>query len=79
MQAIKIKYLPATNTKSSRLKAICEGGSLMESIDFSINIDEQEKKLAYKLANEKLNWNVKTLVGGSFNNETYFVITKLNK
>lgn len=74
MQAIQVKYLSATNTKGARLKAQCEGGSLTQSRDYSIDFSQQAKKLAYELANKKLNWNVKKLVGGSFNNVDYFVI-----
>lgn len=36
MQAIQIKYLPATNIKGARLKATCEGGSIIEAKDYSI-------------------------------------------
>ena len=40
MQAIVSKYLPATNTKCSRIKASCERGSVIISYD-STNSDEQ--------------------------------------
>lgn len=76
MQAIQVKYLGATNTKGARIKATCEGGSLTESRDYSLDSTEQAERLAYELANEKLNWNVKKLVGGTFNNVDYFVIVK---
>lgn len=35
MQAITTKYLPATNTKCSRIKAICERGSVTIPFDYS--------------------------------------------
>lgn len=76
MQAIQVRYLGATNTKGARIKATCEGGSLTESRDYSLDSTEQAERLAYELANEKLNWNVKKLVGGTFNNVDYFVIVK---
>lgn len=76
MQAIQVKYISTTNTKGARLKASCEGGSLTESRDYSNNIEKQAEALAYKLANEKLNWNVKKLIRGSFKNADYFVIAE---
>lgn len=39
MQAIKTKYLPATNTKPSRIKAECEAGSITISYDYRLNSD----------------------------------------
>lgn len=71
MQAIQIKFLPATNTIGARLKATCEGGSIVEPINYSIDIKEQALELAYKLANQKLDWKVKQFSIGSFKNCYY--------
>lgn len=43
MQAIITKYIPATNTKPSRIKASCERGSLIQSIDHSLNDGENHR------------------------------------
>lgn len=40
MQAIKTKYLPATNTKPSRIKATCERGSIIISYPHELSGDE---------------------------------------
>lgn len=71
MKAIEVKYLPATNTRGSRLKAstLTQGQSMTESIDSSINSDKQALQLAYKLCN-RMEWNV-LLNGGQFPDGTY--------
>lgn len=71
MQSIQIKFLPATNTKPARLKASCEGGSIIDHFKHNIEIKEQALNLAFKLANEKLDWKVKQFSIGSFNNCYY--------
>jgi hypothetical protein len=76
MQSIQVKYLPATNTKPARLKATCEGGSIIEAIDSSQEASEQALNLAFKLSNQ-LNWNVKEFSRGSFKNCDYFNIIKI--
>ena len=79
MQSIQIKYLPATNTKGARLKATCEAGSLMESRNYSLDIDIQALNLAFKLANQKLDWKVKTFAQGHFKGCDYFNIVEFGK
>ncbi len=49
MQAITTKYLPATNTKCSRIKAMCERGSV--TIPFNHSGDSEN---AHRLAVEAL-------------------------
>lgn len=66
MQSIQIKFLPATNMSGARLKATCEAGSIIESLNYAINIKEQALSLAFKLANQKLNWKVKEFSIGTF-------------
>jgi hypothetical protein len=76
MQSIQIKFLPATDTRGSRLKATCEGGTIIESINYAIDIKEQRLNLAFKLANQKLNWKVKKFSQGYFNGCDYYNITE---
>lgn len=40
MQAIITKYLPATNTKPSRIKAECERGSIIVSYEDSMTTEQ---------------------------------------
>lgn len=49
MQAIITKYLPATNTKGSRIKAVCERGSV--TIPFNHSGDSEN---AHRLAVQAL-------------------------
>ena len=49
MQAITVKYLPATDTKGSRFKAICSRGSLTMSFDYSLEDYERVAKVANAL------------------------------
>ena len=79
MQSIQVKYLPATNTKGARLKATCEAGSLIESREYSLEVKDQALGLAYKLANQKLDWNVKAFSQGHFNGCDYFNIVEFVK
>lgn len=79
MQSIQIKYLPATDTKGARLKATCEGGSLIESRNYSLEVKDQALNLAFKLANQKLDWKVKTFSQGHFKGCDYFNIIEFIK
>jgi len=55
MQAIKTKYLPATFTKPSRIKAECEAGNLTVSYEHSLDILSNHQKAAYALI-LKIGW-----------------------
>lgn len=79
MQSIQIKYLPATNIKRARLKATCEGGSITETKDYSIESSQQALNLAFKLANQKLDWKVKKFSQGRFKGCDYFNIVEFIK
>lgn len=48
-QAIVTKYLPATNTKPSRIKAQCERGSLTVSMSYEGGIDFEHVNAAKAL------------------------------
>ena len=71
MQAIQINFLSPTNTKPARLKASCEGGSIVEHFDYATDIQEQALNLAFRLANKTLNWSVEKFSIGRFNNCYY--------
>lgn len=79
MQAIQIKYLPATDKQGARLKATCEGGSIIETKDYSIESNQQALNLAFKLANQKLDWKVKKFSQGHFKGCDYFNIVEFIK
>jgi hypothetical protein len=79
MQSIQIKYLPATNSRGARLKATCEGGSISESRNYQLEVKDQALGLAFKLANQKLDWKVKTFCRGHFNGCDYFNIVDFVK
>ena len=79
MQSIQIKYLPATDTKGARLKATCEAGSLTESSDYQLEVKDQALNLAFTLANQKLDWKVKTFSQGHFKGCDYFNIIEFVK
>lgn len=55
MQAITIKYLPATNTKGSRYKASCAGGSITVNYDYAQDAEGNVKAAVTALLN-KLGW-----------------------
>lgn len=48
-QAIETKYLSYTNTKPSRIKAVCNAGSIIVSYDHGLNTDENHKAAANAL------------------------------
>jgi hypothetical protein len=49
MQAIRTHYLPATNFKPSRIKAVCERGSLTVSYDSGLNENDAHAAAAKAL------------------------------
>lgn len=55
MQAIKTKYLPATNYRGSRVKAECCAGSLIIPYDYSMEVIELHR-LAATILIKKLDW-----------------------
>lgn len=52
MQAILIKYLPATDTQGIRLKASARVGNMIEGRKSEIDCDEQARLLAERFARE---------------------------
>jgi hypothetical protein len=43
MQAIITKYLPATNTRSSRIKASCAAHSITVAYDHTLDVEDNHK------------------------------------
>jgi hypothetical protein len=49
MQAIQTKYLPATNTRGSRIKATCERGSITIPYPYELSGDECHREAVRQL------------------------------
>ena len=66
MQYIQTKYLPATNTKGSRIKATTSFGndSVTIAYDYSLDCEQAHAKAAMELA-RKLEWNGEYAAGGN--------------
>ena len=63
MKAIQIKFMGATDTKGSRLKAWAEGcPGMIESLDYGVDIEEQAYGLAMRYM-VGMNWVECTLAG----------------
>lgn len=73
-QAIEVKYLGATDTKPSRWKASCAGGSITRGYDRGMGSAENAYAIAEALAT-KLDWltNI-TLQGGVLKNGNYVFV-----
>lgn len=86
MQAIKTKYIGATNTQGSRIKATCERGSITipypyelsgdavhrKAVDALVEKFAQEDAKKYGIEPEESSWKRPYITGG-FNNELYHV------
>jgi len=66
MQYIQTKFLPASNTKGSRIKATTSFGndSITIAYDYSLDTEQAHAKAAMKLA-RKLEWNGEYAAGGN--------------
>jgi hypothetical protein len=71
MQAITTKFLSATNTRGSRIKATCDAGSVTISYPYELDYPDTHRKAAQALV-DKLGWNTDSygnlIVGGLPNN-----------
>ena len=73
MQAIVTKYLPATNTKGSRIKATCEAGSVTIGYPHELSGQAVHRAAADALV-IKLKWNDSSyggLLGGGLPDGSY--------
>jgi len=61
MQAIVTKYLPATDTKGSRIKATCEGGSVTIGYPHELHQGQPAHRAAAQALAAKFNWPYKYL------------------
>lgn len=71
MQSIRTRYHGPTDTRGSRIKASCEGGTLTVPYDHALNLGENHRAAALALA-EKLGWNRWLYVGGCFDHDWYW-------
>lgn len=55
MQAIKTKFLPATNFKGSRIKAVSEAGSIVLNWNHELDCTDNHIQAAVKLC-QKFGW-----------------------
>lgn len=69
-QAIQTKFITATNTRPSRVKAFCEAKAIVFSWDDSLNVDENHYKSAMDLA-LVMGWNTAGCGFGSLPNGGY--------
>ena len=79
MQAIVTKYLPATNTKGSRIKATCDAGSVTIPYPHELSGSDCHRSAALCLIT-KLDW-VKygNLIGGGLPNNGGYVFVFNNE
>ena len=72
-QAIETKYLPATNNRGSRIKAMAWAGSVTVPYDYALDADGNHKAAADALI-AKYNWQGTFAQGGNAKgNGFYFV------
>jgi hypothetical protein len=62
-QAIETKFLGPTETKGSRVKALCQAGSITLSWDHSLRPDDNHAAAAQALA-DKMGWEGDLFGGG---------------
>jgi hypothetical protein len=65
MQAIVTKYISATNTKGSRIKATCAAGSLTVHWDHELSVEGNHEAAAKELVRQ-LDWTVEAGYKGSW-------------
>ena len=65
MKAIETKYIPASNTKPSRIKAFTEGGNSL-TVSFPMDLDgEGAYRYAAELLQQKMKWPGRLVGGGT--------------
>lgn len=78
-KAISVKWLAATNTKGTRIKAYdCDGNNIVIPRDHSLD-DRQQDAFAACLLSEKMNWAGIWVSGVGGNGETTFVNVAPNR
>ena len=72
MIAIQTKYIPATNTLGSRIKAFTSNGqSLTLPFDYSADSEYKRYKSVALALCSKMNWNPDIIGGGTKNGYTF--------
>ncbi len=69
MQAIRTRYLGPTDTRGSRLKAACQGGTLTLPYPYELE-GEQAHRVAAEALRDRLGWSGE-LVGGHMDTGDY--------
>jgi hypothetical protein len=82
MQAIRTRYLPPTNVRSSRIQAKAEAGAVYMNYDHGLDTKENHRAACDKLL-LRLKWlpqygSYTAMVGGEFNGDYYWVFTERN-
>jgi hypothetical protein len=73
MQAIRTRFHGQSNVKGSRYSAKCEARTIYRSSDHALTSDGNHQKVAAELL-AMMGWKG-AMVGGSFDNDTYWVFT----
>jgi len=76
MQAITVKFLGPTNFSGSRWKATCAAGSVTVPYDYSVNMGEDNARLAADALCKKLGWTWDMLGGQMANGDYVFVFVR---
>lgn len=72
-QAIETKYLRATNTKGSRIKASAWAGSVTAPYDYALSAEQNHRAAAMALV-ETLDWHGQWAQGGNAAGNGYFFV-----
>jgi hypothetical protein len=72
-QAIETKYVRATNTRGSRIKATAWGGTITIGYDYALDTDGAHKAAADALI-AKMGWNGTFAQGGNVKGDGYYFV-----
>lgn len=78
MQAIQVKYLGPTDKNGSRYKAICQSGSITDNRNYSLNDEDDQKRVAQLLV-AKLKWNMEVIDAGILKDGSRVFMVKYNE
>jgi hypothetical protein len=73
MQAIRTRYIPASNVKGSRILAKCEARGIYLDYDDALDLEENHQ-LACKTIANKMKWS-NVFVGGVFDGDHYWIMS----
>jgi len=72
-QAIETKYIKATNTRGSRIKATAWGGTITVGYDYALDTDGAHKAAADALI-AKMGWTGTFAQGGDVKGDGYYFV-----